>query len=183
MKYRAVASRRKEQQGGFILLVVFLMAAAIALTLYTQLPRIAFESEREKEQILIERGEQYVRAIQLYQQDNGNQWPQSIDDLERGKNKRYLRRRYIDPYTGKDDWRIIHTNGVQLTDSLVEKVTTDASGKPITDSATASTAQPNQEQQVNAAVLSRPSDTTLPGAQQFNGINPDRKSTRLNSSH
>ena len=171
MKFRPATSRRQQQQGGFILLVVFLMAAAVALMLYSQLPRIAFESEREKEQLLIERGEQYIRAIDLYRADNGNLWPQSIEDLERGKNKRYLRRRYIDPYTGKDDWRIIHTNGTQLTDSLVEKPTTDASGNPITASAS-TTAQPNQGPQVNAAVLERPSDTTLPGAQQFGVINP-----------
>lgn len=172
---KPATSRRKKDQGGFILLVVFLMAGAVALMLYAQLPRVAFESEREKEQLLIERGEQYIRAIQLYQADNAGQWPQSIDDLERGKNKRYLRRRYIDPYTGKDDWRLIHTNGVQLTDSLVEKPPTDPNGgSQSASSSSSSSGAQNQEQQVNAAVLARPSDTTLPGAQQFNAPTPQQ---------
>ncbi|MEI9814105.1 MAG: hypothetical protein WDO18_16325 [Acidobacteriota bacterium] len=119
---RAISQRRRETQGGFILLVIFFMAAMIAMMLYQQLPRIAFESERDKEQLLIERGQQYMRAIELYAKEN-NRLPQSIDDLERTNNKRYLRHRYIDPYTGKDEWRLIHATGVggQLTDSLVQK--------------------------------------------------------------
>ena len=63
--------------------MVFLMAAIIALMLYQQLPRVAFESEREKEQLLIDRGEQYTRAIQLYYLANNRQYPTSIDDLEK----------------------------------------------------------------------------------------------------
>lgn len=162
MKSRPVSIRRKQSQGGFILLIIFMMAGAIALSLYAQLPRIAFESEREKEQILIDRGEQYIRAIQLYLTDT-NRWPQSIEDLEKGNNKRYLRRRYIDPYTGKDEWRLIHTNGSQLTDSLVEKPPTQQQGQ----NQNASNAEQQEPEQVNAAVLARPSDVTLPGAQTF----------------
>ena len=163
MKSRPATARRKQTQGGFILLVIFMMAGAVALMLYSQLPRVAFESEREKEQVLIDRGEQFIRAIQLYQLDNAGQWPQSLDDLEKKGNKRYLRRRYLDPYTGKNEWRLIHTNGGQLTDSLVTK-------PPLAPGATASASTPTpqpQDQQVNAAVLARPSDVTLPGGQNF----------------
>ena len=63
MKKPSVA---KTGERGFALLIVFLMAAAIALMLYQQMPRVAFESERDKEELLIDRGEQYKRAIQLY---------------------------------------------------------------------------------------------------------------------
>jgi type II secretory pathway pseudopilin PulG len=164
MKPRAVSARRRATQSGYILLVIFLMAASVALMLYSQLPRVAFESEREKEQLLIERGEQYIRAIQLYYKDN-NRFPQSLDELERGNNKRYLRRRYVDPYTGKDDWRLIHSNGLQLTDSLVQK-------PPSEQSATASSSQQPQPEPVNQAVLARPSDVTLPGAVDFNAPLP-----------
>ena len=102
-----------------MLLLVFLMASAVALMLYMQLPREAFESERDKEQMLIDRGEQYKRAIYLYYVSNNRQWPSKIEDLESTNNHRYLRQRYVDPYTGKDEWRMIHTNGAFLTDSLV----------------------------------------------------------------
>jgi hypothetical protein len=111
----------KKDERGFALLLVFLMAAVVALYLYSQLPRVAFESERDKEQTLIDRGEQYKRAIQLYVIAL-KKYPQKIEDLEDTNNKRYLRRRYIDPMTGKDEWRLIHVNAAgQLIDSLVQK--------------------------------------------------------------
>ena len=62
-------------------MIIFLMAATIALMLYRQMPRVAFESERDKEQLLIDRGEQYKRAIQLYVNAN-RRFPSSIADLE-----------------------------------------------------------------------------------------------------
>lgn len=112
-------ARRRQRERGFALLLVFLMASAVAMMLYMQLPRQAFESERDKEQLLIDRGEQYKRAIYMYYVQNNRQWPSKIEDLESTNNHRYLRRRYVNPYTGKDEWRLIHTNGAFLTDSLV----------------------------------------------------------------
>jgi len=164
MTSKRQASRNPE--GGYALLMIFLMAAIIALMLYQQLPRVAFETEREKEQLLIDRGEQYIRAIQLYYVANNRQFPTSIEDLEK-REKRFLRRRYIDPYTGKDEWRIIHGNGVFLTDSLVQKPpgTTDSS---TTQSASNTTTPADGQPQVNAAVLQRPSDRPNTPAAGFN---------------
>ncbi len=106
---------------GFALLIVFLMAAAVAVMLYRQIPRVAFESQRDKEELLIEHGEQYKRAIQLYFLAF-KKYPSKIEDLENTNDKRFLRRRYIDPMTGKDEWRLIHVNAAgALTDSLVQK--------------------------------------------------------------
>ena len=65
---------------GFALLLIFVLAASVALMLYTQMPRVAFESERDKEQLLIDRGEQYKRAIQLFYQDN-RRFPGRMEDL------------------------------------------------------------------------------------------------------
>src|SRR5262249_56287582 len=85
------------------------------------LPRVAFESQREKEQLLIDRGEQYKRAIQMYFVAF-KKYPSKIEDLENTNNKRFLRRRYIDPMTGKDECRLVHVNAPgQLTDSQVQK--------------------------------------------------------------
>ena len=35
-------------------------------------------------------------------------YPGSVEQLEKSNNQRFLREKYIDPLTGKDDWRIIH---------------------------------------------------------------------------
>src|SRR5437764_5414569 len=105
---------------GFALLLVFLLAAAVALMLYIQLPRVAFESERDKEQVLIDRGEGYKRGIQLFYLAN-RRYPTTLEELEKLGDKRFLRRRYKDPITGKDEWRLIHSNGAFLTDSIIQK--------------------------------------------------------------
>jgi hypothetical protein len=125
------ARRAPGSEEGFALLFVFFMAAIVALYLYWQLPRVAFESERDKEQLLIDRGEQYKRAIQLYV-IAVKKYPAKIEDLENTNEKRYLRQRYIDPMTGKDEWRLIHVNAAgMLTDSLVQKPPADpANGQP-----------------------------------------------------
>src|SRR5689334_6318046 len=163
---KSVTRRPRESQRGYAVLMIFLMAAIIALMLYQQLPRVAFESERDKEQLLIDRGEQYTRAIQLYYLANNRQYPTSLDDLEK-REKRFLRRRYVDPFTGKDEWRIIHTNGGFLTDSLVQKPL-DSDGKSQSASSTTNSTNPaDQGPQVNAAVLQRPSDRPVtPGFEQ-----------------
>jgi len=182
MKPAAISNPRRHSQGGYALLMIFLMAAIVALMLYQQLPRVAFESERDKEQLLIDRGEQYSRAIQLYYLANNRTYPTSLDDLEK-QEKRFLRRRFVDPFTGKADWRIVHTNGGFLTDSLVQKPPTDSKGQLAGNSPNGSTTSANntnttgstnnannttatnEPPQVNAAVLQRPSDrpVTPPG--------------------
>ena len=182
MKRRVVVDQRRRRslrhQGerGFALLLVFLMASAIAMMLYMQLPRQAFESERDKEQLLIDRGEQYKRAIYVYYIQNNRQYPSRIEDLESTNSHRYLRHKYVNPYTGKDEWRLIHTNGAFLTDSLVTpppaQLTPGVTGGalagtgPPTGGSTLSsiasaTGDPNAPPAINAQVQRRPSDQAL----------------------
>src|ERR1039458_8964749 len=112
-------SRRKNQRG-FALLLVFLMASIVAIMLYMELPRAAMQAQRDKEEMLIDRGEQYKRAIQLFV-NKARRYPADIKDLENFQNQRFLRQRYADPMTGKDEWRLIHIQGGMLTDSKVTK--------------------------------------------------------------
>jgi len=113
--------RSASSEGGFVLLLVFAMAAAVAIMLYLELPRVAFEAQRSREELLIERGEQYKRAIQLYFR-KFKQYPATMEALETTNNVRFLRRRYADPLTGKDEWRLIHVGpGGVFTDSITQK--------------------------------------------------------------
>lgn len=110
-----------ERERGFALLLVFVLAAAIALLLYRELPRVAFEAQRNREALLIERGEGYQRAIQLYFRQF-KKYPVKIEDLENTNQLRFLRKRYDDPLTGKSEWRLIHIGpGGIFTDSLTHK--------------------------------------------------------------
>jgi hypothetical protein len=111
-------ARRHGRESGYALLFVFVLAATVAVSLYYELPRIMFERTREREQLLIDRGEQYSLAIRRFYVKFGR-WPTSMDELENTNNIRFLRRQYKDPMTGKADWRIIHEAAGVLTDSLV----------------------------------------------------------------
>jgi hypothetical protein len=52
------------------------------------------------------RGKQYVRAIQLYYK-KFNAYPPTLDALVKTNDIRFLRKKYIDPTTGKVDWKPI----------------------------------------------------------------------------
>jgi len=167
--------RRKES--GFALLMVFLMAACVAIMLYMEMPRVAFEAERQKELLLTDRGNQFKRAIQVFVTDKAanptGRFPATIDELENFNNHRYLRRRYVDPMTGKDEWRLIHTSGSPgvFPDSVTMKTNqnqsqnTKDSGSTGSDyinvlqSFDAPSSQPQQQGGVNAALRRRPSDS------------------------
>jgi hypothetical protein len=115
----AITERRKGQRGS-ALLIVFLMAAIIAITLYKELPISAFEAQRQKEELLVQRGGEYKRGVKLFVRKFGR-FPASIDELENTNRMRFLRRKYDDPLTGKDDWRLIHAGpGGVIMDSKVK---------------------------------------------------------------
>ena len=103
-----------EHQDGFVLLAVLFMLVLILLTLSIAAPTVATDLRRDKEMEAIERGKQYTRAIRLYYRKYGH-YPNTIDQLMNTDNQRFLRKRYLDPFTGKDDWRLIHLGEAHTT--------------------------------------------------------------------
>ena len=83
------------------LMVLLLIALAVAA------PKVAISIQREREIELVHRGDQYKRAIKLYYKKFGA-YPSSIDQLMNTNQVRFLRKRYTDPITGKNDWRLIY---------------------------------------------------------------------------
>lgn len=110
MKIQAPKSRG---QRGYILLSIMLLVTLMLLTLSIELPRISQQIKREKEEELIHRGNEYRIAIRKFFRKFGR-YPLSIDQLENTNNMRFLRKRYKDPFTGKDDWRLLHPGEVQV---------------------------------------------------------------------
>jgi hypothetical protein len=70
--------------------------------------------QRDREQESAQRAEQYVRAVRIFYL-KFKRYPTSIEQLEKTNNQRFLRQRYIDPLTGKSDWRLIHVGENQTT--------------------------------------------------------------------
>ena len=103
----------REGEEGYMLLAVVVMCALVLLALSVAAAVVAKDIRRDKEVASQQYMQEYVRAIQLYYRKN-NGYPPSMKALEQTNNIRYLREKFIDPLTGKDDWRIIH-QGEQKT--------------------------------------------------------------------
>jgi hypothetical protein len=114
------APNRSRDERGSALLIVFVFAAIVAIMLYKAIPDAVFEGQRQKEQILMDRGNEYKTAIKRFLKRN-QRYPTALDQLDNFNSQRYIRRRYKDPMTGQDEWRLIHvmTPGFVLTDSKV----------------------------------------------------------------
>jgi type II secretory pathway pseudopilin PulG len=95
---------RHDPESGYVLLAVIFLTVVMLISLAIAAPKIATEIQRDKDIETIRRGEQYKRAIQLYYRHFGA-YPATIDQLLNTNNMRFLRKRYTDPETGKDDWK------------------------------------------------------------------------------
>lgn len=93
-----------DSEAGFVLLAVIFLCMLLLISLAIAAPKMARSIQRDKELETIHRGEQYRRAIQLYYRKFGR-YPTSIDQLLNTNQLRFLRKRYTDPLTGKDDWK------------------------------------------------------------------------------
>lgn len=73
--------------------------ALLSVVMLVALPTWRQQAQREKEAELIFRGEQYARAIALYQRKLAGAFPPNLDVLVEQK---FLRKKYEDPITGED---------------------------------------------------------------------------------
>jgi hypothetical protein len=85
------------------------LCASMAVLATSAVPSIFNDGRREREQQLIWRGNQYVRAVRLYFQKNGR-FPQNMDELRRGTlDIHFLRKSYEDPVGPNGaEWRVIY---------------------------------------------------------------------------
>jgi type II secretory pathway pseudopilin PulG len=93
-----------DPEAGYMLLAVIFLTLVLMISLAMAVPKIAMSIQRDRDLETIHRGEQYKRAIKLYYKNFGS-YPTTIDQLVQTNNMRFLRKRYKDPLTGKDDWK------------------------------------------------------------------------------
>ena len=104
----------REGEQGYLLLAMVVMVSLVLIALAVAAPVVARDLRRDKEVESMHRQQEYVRALRLYYR-KFKSYPPSMDALEKSNNVRYLRKQYIDPLTGKADWRIIHVGENQTT--------------------------------------------------------------------
>ncbi len=112
--------RLAPRKNGYVLLIVMMMATILLISLTAALPNVYVEGQRQREEELIFRGQQYARAIALFHQQF-NRYPTSVKELLHTDNMSFLRHAYRDPMTKSGKWRFIHAsaNGVILDSKLL----------------------------------------------------------------
>ena len=85
-------------ESGYAMAALLVSLAVMAVLMSVAMPVWRHEAQREKEAELVFRGQQYVRAIRLFQMKTGT-FPTSVDLLVQGH---YLRKKFKDPITGEE---------------------------------------------------------------------------------
>ena len=96
--------RTRPSEDGYVLVAVVFMTVILILSLSVAIPKVRQSIQRDRDEETMERGKQYIRAIQLYYR-KFNAYPPSIDALVKTNDIRFLRKKYVDPTTGKDEWK------------------------------------------------------------------------------
>ena len=89
---------------GYVLIILMMAVFVIALSFLVAMPVWQTELQREKEEELIFRGQQYAEAVRLYVQKNPGRYPASLKEL---LDKKFLRRPFKDPFDREGQWNVI----------------------------------------------------------------------------
>jgi type II secretory pathway pseudopilin PulG len=128
---RTSASRPSER--GYAMAALLVGLSIMAVLMGAALPVWSQQMKREREEELIWRGNQYARAVGLFQRKYANTFPPTIDILVE---QRFLRKKYKDPMTNDDFQPIPAGGGVPGQISAPGPATTPRAGGGTGGSAT-----------------------------------------------
>jgi len=102
----------KRGQRGYVMLVILLMLALLTLAIVQAAPAVATDIQRQQEEELIHRGREYAKAVRRFYRKFGRP-PNSLEELKKTNNIRFLRREYKDPITG-EDFKLLHVTDIKF---------------------------------------------------------------------
>jgi type II secretory pathway pseudopilin PulG len=103
---RLLKSRSRSERG-YAMAALLVAMTIMAIFLSMALPAWRTAAQREKEAELIFRGEQYARAIALFQRKYANTFPPNLQILLDGH---FLRKKYKDPMTEDGEFQLVYAN-------------------------------------------------------------------------
>jgi len=103
--------KRDRSEQGYVLLGIAIGLVIMGIFMAAAVPAWEYVIQREKEEELLWRGRQYVKALERYQRKYPGAFPASVDALVEEK---FLRKAYEDPMSGEGEWRILRQNSPEL---------------------------------------------------------------------
>jgi|SRR5437867_553763 len=98
-----LGGQARSNEAGYAMVALLVAMGIVALLMTAAMPVWKQMNQREKEEELVFRGQQYVHAIALYGRKFANTQPPSVDVLVQQK---FLRKKYKDPITD-DDFQLV----------------------------------------------------------------------------
>jgi len=93
-----------KKREGYTLIILLVVISIMSIGLLVAVPVWETQIQREREEELIFRGNQYVEAVRLFQMKFPGRFPETLDELFEEK---CLRKLFKDPITREGDWDII----------------------------------------------------------------------------
>jgi type II secretory pathway pseudopilin PulG len=130
---------------GYAMAALLVGMTIMAIFLSMALPSWKTLAQREKEAELVFRGEQYARAIALFQRKYANTFPPNVDVL---LNEHFLRKKYKDPMTTEGEFQVLFANQQAAAQPGAGTVPTQGQpGRPATGLGNLQQQQQQQQQQ------------------------------------
>ena len=96
---------------GYVLLAIAIGLVIMGIFMAAAVPVWEHVNQREREEELLWRGKQYVRAIERYQRKYPGAFPSKVEDLVKDK---FLRQAYEDPMSKDGEWKILRQNSPEM---------------------------------------------------------------------
>ena len=162
----SVQQGRGPGQAGYAMAALLVGVAIMGVLISVVLPVWSHAAKREREAELIFRGEQYTRAIELYQRQFVGAYPPDLDTLV---DQRFLRRLYTDPMTenGQGEFRLVYQS--QLDDIQGSPATANRPGEVATREPEASGNRLNQSDREEGDIVGVVSTSEEASVRIYNG--------------
>jgi len=179
-----------ENQKGYTLAVVVVFTSVLLVGLSEAMINWQKAMQREREEELIFRGKQFIRAIDLWQRKFPNTWPTTIDALLNTNNTRFLRKRWKDPITNSTEWRLIKMNpdgsisGLTIipSEGLLDSNTPGAAGQRRSGTSTSSAFGQSRSSAVSSDPFTSPTATDSSPGNPVTQQTPARRSSSTSTS-
>src|SRR6267143_4082571 len=107
-------AKSSNRSRGYILITLMLFMTLLAMAALAVLPDIVQQIQRDREEEMVHRGTEYMRAIKKYYKKFGR-YPSRVEELENTNQQRFLRKRFKDPLgRGDKDFKLIHVGDPAL---------------------------------------------------------------------